>query len=236
MGKPQNIKNVLVVEDEPSISDSIVYVLKAEGLTPCVCSSAQDALRLLNSEMFLLAILDVGLPDMSGFELFREIRKLSNLPVIFLTARAEEVDRVVGLEMGADDYVTKPFSPRELAARVKAVLRRSFNAEIKETASHITSVGPFELDEHRHEIKYYGQPLELARYEYRMLVIFLKNPGRVYSREHLMSRAWEEPDMSLERTVDSHVKMIRSKLKNIRSSVDPIVTHRGLGYSLRIEE
>src|SRR5262245_35814592 len=128
MTKSQNHKNVLVVEDEPSISDSISFIVKSEGLKPHLCANSEDALKLLATENFVLAILDVGLPDMSGFELFREIRKTSNLPVIFLTARAEEVDRVVGLEMGADDYITKPFSPRELAARIKAVLRRGANS------------------------------------------------------------------------------------------------------------
>lgn len=235
MAKVLNQKNVLVVEDEPSISDSITYVVKSEGLKPILCASAEEALRIISSESFVLAILDVGLPDMSGFELFREIRKLLDLPVIFLTARAEEVDRVVGLEMGADDYITKPFSPRELGARIKAVLRRSSKSKETESKSSIMTIGDFELCEHQHAIKYQGKLLDLARYEYRLLVVFLKNPGRVYSREHLMSLAWEEPDMSLERTVDSHVKMIRSKLKSIDDSCDPIMTHRGVGYSLRTE-
>jgi len=233
--KSKNQRNVLVVEDEPSISDSIAYVIKSEGLRPFVCSSSEDALKLMQTESFVLGILDIGLPDTSGFELFREIQKISELPVIFLTARGEEVDRVVGLEMGADDYITKPFSPRELAARIKAVLRRSGKKNELENQGKTTSFAAFVLDEPKHSIRYHDTPLELTRYEFRILMILIKNPGRVYSREHLMSIAWEEPDMSLERTVDSHIKVIRAKLKGINKDVDPIITHRGVGYSLRMD-
>jgi two-component system, OmpR family, catabolic regulation response regulator CreB len=231
----KNSKNILVVEDEQSISDSIAYVLKSEGLKPYIANTADEAKRMAGSESFIAGIFDIGLPDMSGFELFREIRSIQEFPVIFLTARAEEVDRVVGLEMGADDYITKPFSPRELAARIKVILRRYSQNSSSNSSSQRLSIGNFTLNESQHSVKYFNKDLELTRYEYRLLLVFLKSPGRVYSREHLMSLAWEEPDMSLERTVDTHVKVIRSKLKAINNKQDPLVTHRGVGYSLKID-
>jgi two-component system catabolic regulation response regulator CreB len=159
----------------------------------------------------------------------RDIKK-SRLPIIFLTARAEEVDRVLGLEIGGDDYITKPFSPRELVARIRSVLRRT---EDSESVAVPQSLNSFRIDEERVKIFFQGKPLELSRYEFRLLSILVKRPGRVYSREELMNRAWEEPEMSLERTVDSHIKMIRAKLREIDITDDSIITHRGLGYSLK---
>jgi two-component system catabolic regulation response regulator CreB len=138
------------------------------------------------------------------------------------------VDRVVGLELGADDYVVKPFSPRELAARVKAVLRRARGA-----SSGRPSGNAFTLDEERLQITYFGKPLDLSRYEYRLLAVLLKRPGRVYSREQLLELVWDEPEASLDRTVDAHVKNLRAKLRDVRPDVDPIATHRGTGYSLK---
>jgi two-component system catabolic regulation response regulator CreB len=145
-----------------------------------------------------------------------------------LTARAEEVDRVVGLEIGADDYVVKPFSPRELSARVKAVLRR---------VSSFRAAAPFprafQIDESRRRISYFEKPLELSRYEFEILKTFIKRPGQVYSRDQLMDIVWDEPEASMDRTVDAHIKNIRAKLKTINPEIDPIITHRGMGYSLR---
>src|SRR4030095_16379230 len=178
-----------------------------------------------------LIVLDVGLPDTNGFEWWRDIRKSRSTPIIFLTARSEEVDRVVGLEIGADDYLVKPFSPRELAARVKAVLRRSRAKGGAATPSK--SFGPFTVDEERRQITYHGSLLPLTRNEYRLLNVFLQRPGRVFSRDQLMGRAWQEPEASLDRTVDAHVKSLRAKLKKVRPEEDPIVTHRGEGYSLK---
>jgi two-component system catabolic regulation response regulator CreB len=183
----------------------------------------------IESQPVALVVLDIGLPDVSGIEVCRRIRQRHDVPVIFLTARGGEVDRVVGLELGADDYVIKPFSPRELAARAKAVLRRA-----RPTAAPPSPQGAaFKLDEERRQITYFGRPLELSRYEYKLLAVLLKRPGRVYSRDELLELVWDAPEASLDRTVDAHVKNLRAKLRDIRPDVDPIATHRGMGYSLR---
>ena len=222
--------HILIVEDESSIADTLAYALRAEGFETLWCNRGERALASLTTFKPSLIILDVGLPDRSGFELCKEIRQTSRVPIIFLTARNEEVDRILGLELGADDYVTKPFSPRELAARVKAILRRvseSSNSQVRiESRS-------FVIDESRHVATFLGQTLDLTRYEYRLLRLLVKRPGRVYSREALMGLAWESPEMSLDRTVDTHIKTLRSKLRLIDPKRDYIVTHRGVGYSLR---
>jgi len=232
-------RTVLLVEDEPGIADTIVYALRTEGMEPQWCSTAAAASAALARGGVLLVILDVGLPDRSGFELCREIRSRSAVPIIFLTARADEIDRVVGLEIGADDYVVKPFSPRELTARVRAVLRRS--TTVGDTAPppaapgdpQQVAAGPFAVDDHRLTATYFGRALALSRYQYRILRVLVERPGWVFSRSQLMDAAWEEPDASLERTVDSHIKDLRAKLRAVRPDCEAIVTHRGEGYSLK---
>ncbi len=226
-------KKILVVEDEPSIADNIAYALATEGFTPVCCGTGEEALRSIEGGDVALVILDLGLPDVNGFDLLREIRKTSAVPLIIETARAEEVDRIVGLEIGADDYVVKPVSPRELTARVQAVLRRAAGAG--PSAGHPVKAEspPFEVDDARYLIRFYGEPLDLSRYEFRLLRVLLKNPGRVYSREQLLAHLSEEPEMSLERTIDTHIKTLRQKLKAVRAEDHPIITHRGLGYSLQ---
>lgn len=222
---------ILVVEDEPSISDNIIYALTTEGFSSQLCQTVTEADAYLESNSPDLILLDIGLPDENGFEFAKRLRKNSSIPIIFVTARAEEIDRILGLELGADDYVVKPFSPRELTARVKAVLRRS-NTKEQESVATI-SYGDFLLDNERVLISYREENLELSRYEFRLLAILLKRPGRVYSREQLMQLAWEEPDMSLERTVDTHIKTIRQKLRKCNPDEELIITHRGIGYSLK---
>jgi two-component system catabolic regulation response regulator CreB len=172
---------------------------------------------------------------MNGFDLFRQIRARGALPVIFVTARAEEVDRIVGLELGADDYVAKPFSPRELVARVRTVLRR---ADPSRTAGGATAsaaasaAGVFRVDEERHRISFCGQVLDLTRYEYGVLKTLVARPGRVFSRDELLDRVWGGATESIDRTVDAHIKTLRAKLKAVAPDLDPIRTHRGSGYSL----
>lgn len=218
---------ILIVEDEPAIADNIQYALETEGFETERLSSGLPVIPLLSEDQIDLIILDIGLPDINGLELCKKIRKTHQLPVIFLTARSDEIDRVVGLEIGGDDYVIKPFSPRELSARVKAVLRRI-------QPSENTPPSPaFEIDEARRRILFFGQPMDLSRYEYRLLKIFILRPGRVYTREQLMDLVWEEPEASMDRTVDAHIKNLRAKLKAVHPDMDPIVTHRGIGYSLR---
>ena len=217
---------ILVVEDEPAIADTIQYALESEGFQCHRLEVGAGVVEVLDRQPVALVVLDIGLPDLSGIEVCRRIRQRHDVPIIFLTARADEVDRVVGLELGADDYVTKPFSPRELAARVKAVLRRTGRGGPPPGAT-------FALDEERLQITYFGKPLDLSRYEYRLLAVLLKKPGRVYSRDQLLELVWDEPEASLDRTVDAHVKNLRAKLRDVRPDVDPIATHRGTGYSLK---
>jgi len=227
---------ILVVEDEPAIADTIVYVLETEGFTPVWKSSGGEALAELVRTPAALVILDVGLPDGSGFDFCRQLRAQHDVPVIFLTARSGEIDRVVGLELGADDYVAKPFSPRELAARVRAVLRRTNgNGVARPNGDTVAIGGVWRHDSAKCRIAYRGVLLELTRNEYRLLAVLLSHPGRVFSRDQLMEAAWDDPGAALDRTVDAHVKAVRAKLRVVAPDDDPIVTHRGLGYSLREE-
>jgi two-component system, OmpR family, catabolic regulation response regulator CreB len=221
---------ILVVEDEPAIADTIVYALATDGFEPDWCGTGADALKAVRQRGPALAILDIGLPDTSGFDLFRQLRELDPaLPAIFLTARSSEVDRVVGLELGADDYMAKPFSPRELVARVRSVLRRTQRV----APSSPATAGVFSIDDEKKSIRFRGRPLELSRTEYRLLKVLVERPGRVFSRDELMERAWDDPAAAFDRTVDAHVKALRAKLREVDATVDPISTHRGMGYSLR---
>lgn len=225
---------ILVVEDEPSILDNILYSLETEGFEPRGCATGGEArAALAESGSFALVVLDVGLPDGSGFEFCKEVRKQSNVPIIFLTARGSEVDRIVGLEIGGDDYMVKPFSPRELSARVKAVLRRFQSTAPAASGTSCWEAGPFRIDEDRAQIHFDGKRLVLSGTEFRLLRALCQKPGRVYSRASLMEIAWDDPGAALERTVDAHIKSLRAKLKEARPDLDPIETHRGFGYSLR---
>ena len=235
---------IFLVDDEPAIAEAVGYALQAEGYRCQHHATGSACLAALAGEPPALVLLDVGLPDGSGFDVFRRIRERSNVPVVFLTARREEIDRVVGLEMGADDYVVKPFSLRELVARVRMVIRRGATrapgppaaapAVASATGDAPRQVGPFTHDVARRQMSYHGRPLELTLHEYRLLEVLLAYPGRVYSRSELLERGWEAPDHRLERTVDSHVKSLRAKLREADPASDPIRTHRGSGYSLDI--
>ncbi|HEY0968744.1 MAG TPA: two-component system response regulator CreB [Opitutaceae bacterium] len=228
---------ILLVEDEPAIADTLLYALRTEGFAPEWHSTGNKALAALEKGAEpALVVLDVGLPDVSGFDLCKTIRARHNaVPILFLTARNSEIDRIVGLEIGGDDYVTKPFSPREIAARAKAILRRTqpVPAGTKETHAPAAAASEFVVDTERCEVSYRGVKLELTRYEYRLLGVLIARPGRVFSRDELMTRVWEDPGASLDRTVDAHIKTLRAKLRAIDPEQDPIQTHRGLGYALR---
>lgn len=221
--------HILIVEDEAAIADTLLYALQAEGFETCWLNLAGDALERLQRESFDLVILDVGLPDISGFEACKRLRRFSEVPVMFLTARDAEIDRVVGLEIGADDYVVKPFSPREVAARVKAILKRTVPRETPPRGA--VGKGPFEVDEERFLIRYHDQPLPLTRHEFRLLQALLARPERVFSREQLLDALGVAADAGYERNVDSHIKSLRAKLRQVSSAAEPIQTHRGLGYS-----
>lgn len=226
MNKPR----VLIVEDEPGIADTLQYALSTDGFEPHWVASGEAALQRQREAPADLVILDVGLPDLNGFEVFRRLREGSDVPVVFLTARADEIDRVVGLELGADDYVAKPFSPRELVARLRVILRRSARAPA--AAGAPAPALPFQVDEGRRLIRFYGHPLELSRYEYGLLKTLIERPGHVYRRDVLLDKVWDERSESLDRTVDAHVKTLRAKLKAVAPQLEPIRTHRGSGYAL----
>jgi two-component system catabolic regulation response regulator CreB len=225
-----NQKHILVIEDEPSIADNITYALKFEGFEYTWVTLGNEGIERLKKEPFDLVILDVGLPDINGFEVCKRIREMSNIPIIFLTARGEEIDRVVGLEIGGDDYVVKPFSPRELVARVKVILRRSQNSQ----NSTIIASHSFSVDEDKYQINYCGQLLDLTTYEFGILKVLLSQPERVFTREQLMNSVWSAPEDSFDRVIDTHIKTIRVKLRAINPNDNSIATHRGVGYSAKL--
>lgn len=216
---------ILIVEDEPAIADTLIYALKTEGLETEWVTTGHNALSIVDNLDIDLVLLDIGLPDMSGFDVCKQMRQSSDLPIIFLTSRTEEIDQVLGLELGADDYVTKPFSPRVLTARIRTRLRQ------KKTLQKIEDSAGFLINSEGANITLNNENLDLSRYEYRILKLLLEHPGRIYSRSQLMEHAWEEPERSFDRTVDTHIKTIRKKIKNLMPDKDYIRTHRGLGYS-----
>lgn len=229
---------ILIVEDEPAIAENIQYVFESEGLDSVLATTGAAVPALLAAHAIDLILLDIGLPDTTGLDVLREIRRTRATPIIFLTARNTEMDRVLGLEIGADDYVAKPFSPRELTARVKAVLRRAQQGVsgpgVVPPAAPVPTAG-FTVDVGRRQLTFRGRALELSRTEYDILTTFIRRPGQVSSRDQLMEMVWTEPESSLDRTVDVHIKNIRAKLRAVAPDADPIVTHRGSGYSLREE-
>ncbi len=233
------MRQILVVEDEVAIADTLLFALAGEGFATRHVVLAGQALELLRGGGFDLVLLDVGLPDMTGFEACKQLRRFSAVPVIFLTARGEEIDRVVGLEIGADDYVVKPFSPRELMARVRAILKRS--AGDAPASSSGKGDGPargshdgnaeFCVDAARLSIHFCGQPLKLTALEFRLLQQLLAHPQVVQGREQLLAAVGIAPDAGYERNIDTHIKSLRAKLRAIAADREPIVTHRGFGYS-----
>jgi len=229
MNRP--LHTVLVVEDEAAIADTVLYALRSEGYGARHCLLGEQALQVLRQEPVDVVVLDVGLPDMSGFEVCRALRTFSQVPVIFLTARNDEFDRVLGLELGADDYMAKPFSPRELVARVRARLRRS---AAPVGGPGWQQHGRFAIDREARRIRYAEQVLELTRYEYALLAALLQRPGAILSRAQLMDRGWDSDADSADRTVDTHVKTLRIKLRAAGAEPDPIRTHRGVGYALEV--
>ena len=225
--------HVLIIEDEAAIADTLIYACKEAGINTTHYLLGHQALAAMQKTSFDCVILDVGLPDMTGFDVCKQIRasaqvSTSNIPILFLTARNHEIDRIVGLEIGADDYVTKPFSPREVVARVKAILRRT---ESNHSQSNKKS-SPFLVDDMANRIQYRGQYLELTRYEFLLLKTLIKQPQRVFSRDQLMDIVWAQAENTLERTVDAHIKTLRAKLRSVDTTSEAIVTHRGMGYSL----
>jgi two-component system catabolic regulation response regulator CreB len=225
------VSRILIVEDEMSIADTLVFVLAGEGFATQWVRLGKEAVEQVQRGGVDLVILDVGLPDVSGFEACKAIRRMSEVPVLFLTARAEEIDRVVGLEIGADDYVVKPFSPREVAARVRAILKRT--AARPAAAPVSAAAAGFHVDRERLRVSYEGRPLELTPNEFRLFAHLFAQPERVFSRQQLLDAIGAGGDANYERNIDGHIRSLRAKLREAAPDRDPIQTHRGFGYSYR---
>ncbi|WP_349306749.1 two-component system response regulator CreB [Chitinivorax sp. B] len=219
---------VLIIDDEPGIAEMLCYALSTDGFEAVWSATGEAGLMELESKPVQLILLDIGLPDINGRDLFRQIQQRFAIPVIFLTARSDEIDRVIGLELGADDYIAKPFWPREVVARVRAVLRRTQKGPTISTAPANSSLS---LDAARRRVVYYGQVVELSRYEFGLIKVMADHPGRIFSRDELLQMIWDDPASCYDRTVDTHIKTLRTKLIQIKPDLDPIVTHRGLGYA-----
>jgi DNA-binding response OmpR family regulator len=228
-------QRILVVDDEPSVTDLLAYNLRKALYEVQVAADGRTALRLARESKPDLILLDLMIPEVDGLDVCRELRKTSDVPIIMLTARGEELDRVLGLEIGADDYVAKPFSVRELMARIKAVLRRAQGAEKSSDEDSSTLLrGPGELlmDVERRSVVVGDTPIELTRLEFDLLHRLLINPGRVLTRERLLEQAWGYDYVGDTRAVDSAVKRLRAKLRAVSAEADCIESVRGLGYRI----
>ena len=220
---------VLVVEDEESYSDPLAYMLRKEGYEVAIAADGNTALTEFDRNGADIVLLDLMLPGLPGTEVCRRIRQVSNVPVIMVSAKDSEVDKVVGLELGADDYVTKPYSPRELVARIRAVLRRGQEVE---PASSTLEAGPVRMDVERHVVTVNGEETRLPLKEFELLEMFLRNPGRVLTRGQLIDRVWGTDYVGDTKTLDVHVKRLRAKIEPDPSAPTYLVTVRGLGYKL----
>jgi DNA-binding response OmpR family regulator len=224
------MSRILVVDDEPSIVDVLTYNLTKAGHQPLVARDGERALELARTERPDLVILDLMLPGIDGLEVCRALRRADNLPIIMLTAKDEEIDRVVGLEMGADDYVVKPFSVRELMARIKSVLRR---AQPKPAGGAPASqVAGLHLDVTRREVAWRGQPFAVTTIQFELLHTLMANPGRVFSREELLNQVWGYDYYGDTRAVDSAIKRLRARLRQVAVGADLLITVRDVGYKL----
>ncbi len=225
---------ILVVDDEMPILEAVAYNLRKEGYVALTASDAEQCLQITRSEKPDLILLDVMLPSASGFDICRMIRKHSAVPIIMLTARAEETDRVVGLELGADDYITKPFSMRELMARVKTVLRRTSNGE-KVHIKQPVEVRGIRIDPTKYEVTVQGEKVDLSPKEFDLLLFFLRHPDQVFTRQMLLDNVWGADAYVEDRTVDVHMRWLREKVEEIPSKPIRLVTVRGVGYKLNTD-
>jgi two-component system, OmpR family, catabolic regulation response regulator CreB len=223
-------KQILVVEDEPKIAETLIHVLNEQGFEATRVATILEAREALIVNVFSAIVLDVKLPDGNGFDFCKELRKTNDIPILFLTSISDEVDKIVGLEIGADDYVTKPFSPREVSARLKAIIKR-----VREPIPVNKNI-QFKVDEEKKKITYKDQLIETRPIEYEILKLLIKRPGRVFSREEIIDYCWpDEPNMDSNRTVDTHIKTIRKNIGAIDPKTDPksiIKTSSKVGFYL----
>ncbi len=225
-------KRVLLVDDEQHIVDVVVYILETNAFEVVTALDGDTGLSLFKAKQPDLVILDLTLPGIPGLDLFREMRSIRpDVPVIMLTSRSEEIDRVLGLELGADDYVTKPFSTRELAARVKSVLRRTERNGSNPPGPRLTH-GPIEIDSDTFAVRYFDMPVQLTRSEFRFVESIVRYPARVFTRDALIDRIYDGERVVTDRSIDAYVKRLRKKFAEIRPDLDPIETVHGLGYKL----
>lgn len=223
-------RKILVVDDEIKVCELVKAYLEKDDYEVIIATDGKKALELFQSKKPDLVVLDLNLPEIDGLEVCKTIRRRSRVPIIMLTARDEETDKIIGLELGADDYITKPFSPREVVARVKALFRRLDEGVSQEEE---ISVGDLQLDIARHKARYSGKTLPLTAREFKLLSIMAKNPGRVYTRLQLLDQAFSESYEGFERTVDAHIKNIRQKMaKAAPERSVPLVTVHGVGYKV----
>ena len=218
---------VLIVEDEESFADPLAFLMRKEGFTTAIAATGQDALAEFDRNGADIVLLDLMLPGLSGTEVCRQIRAQSHVPVIMVSAKDDEVDKIVGLELGADDYVTKPYSPRELVARIRAVLRRGIEPDV---APMTLEAGSVRMDVERHVVTVDGEPQRLPLKEFELLELFLRNPGRVLTRGQLIDRVWGSDYVGDGKTLDVHVKRLRAKVEADPAAPVHLVTVRGLGY------
>jgi two-component system, OmpR family, response regulator len=226
------MQHILVVDDEPHIRDVICFALDRAGMRPLIARTGQEAITTFRRERIDLAVLDIGLPDFDGLEVCREIRKTSALPILFLSARDEEIDRILGLEIGGDDYVTKPFSPRELIARIRAILKRSGAGPLVPERNNLLTVGQVLLDRAGRSVAIGGQPIAVTAMEFSILDALLTRPTMVFTREQLMQAAYGPGMHVSDRTIDSHIRNIRAKFAEVSS--EPVVaTVHGIGFRIQ---
>ena len=223
------MSKILIVEDEEALSDPLAFLLGREGFQTIVVDNGLDALPVFDREGADLVLLDVMLPGMSGMEVCRKLREVSSVPIIMLTAKDSELDKVLGLELGADDYVTKPYSSRELIARIRAVLRRR-SAETDSATESVLQGGPVRMDIDRHVVTVNGEEISMPLKEFELLEILLRNVGRVMTRGQLIERVWGADYVGDTKTLDVHIKRLRSKIEPDSSAPQYVVTVRGLGY------
>jgi two-component system response regulator RegX3 len=224
------VTKILIVDDEPALSEPLEFLLQREGYETAVAADGVTALSKFDSENPDLVLLDLMLPGLSGTEVCRQIRTRSNVPIIMLTAKDSEVDIVVGLELGADDYVTKPYSTRELLARIRAVLRRRTEDDPGDMG--ILQVGGIRMDVERHTVSVDGSETPMPLKEFELLELLLRNAGRVLTRGQLIDRVWGSDYFGDTKTLDVHIKRIRSKIERVPSTPEVLVTVRGLGYRI----
>lgn len=220
------LMKILIVDDEPAILETVENKFRKEGFSTFVADSAEEGMRLYRRIKPDLVILDIMLPQRSGYDFCRAVRKDSNTPIMFLSAKAEDDDRIKGLEMGADDYVVKPFNLSELAARVKAILRRA----VKESVQEVVERGNLRIDPRSHEVWIDGRRVDLAPKEFALLYFLARNPGQVFTREVLLDRVWGEDAFVSARTVDVHIRWLRTRVEPEPQTPSRLLTVRGVGY------